>query len=528
MLESLDFRGQRRPAFGAILDFQTRPLAFYEPNGTPRTSLVSHVLTAHVGGSIALWERVRVAANVPVVLSTGGESGVSRGVRYDPPASSQAFGDIRLTVDGRLVGKLDDPITVAIGARLWLPTGSPSSYTGDGGVRVGPRLLAAGSVSAITYSATLGVTLRNPKASEFAGSPVDHELVYGAAVGMKVKGDEIVVGPELYGSTVLSDAFAKRTSPVEILLGGRWMPANGLRLGAGLGTGLAGGYGSPGVRVVAGIEWSPGVAADADGDGVPDGEDACKNEPGMRSAEPAKNGCPAPTGPISDMDGDGIPDKEDACMDVAGDKTDDRRTNGCTDRDGDGILDPLDHCPFASGPKSDNPQKNGCPPPQAVPAEPDDDGDGVPNSTDACKDAPGKAHQEARRNGCPPAFAQGDQIWMLDQLVFRGNTAELDADPVNDATLDAIVAVLSSRQEITKLRIEGHTDNVGNPAALKKLSGERAAAVAKWLIDHGIQRGRLKTVGLGSEQPIRPNDSEEARAQNRRIELHIEEGARSP
>jgi OOP family OmpA-OmpF porin len=82
------------------------------------------------------------------------------------------------------------------------------------------------------------------------------------------------------------------------------------------------------------------------------------------------------------------------------------------------------------------------------------------------------------------------------------------------------IASLMKEHPDLDLLIEGHTDNTGGFEANKKLSRKRAQAVKSALVEnHGIEAGRLKTVGLGSTQPTAPNDTEEGRAQNRRVEL---------
>lgn len=71
-----------------------------------------------------------------------------------------------------------------------------------------------------------------------------------------------------------------------------------------------------------------------------------------------------------------------------------------------------------------------------------------------------------------------------------------------------------------KLSVEigGHTDNVGKPDYKLTLSGRRAAAVKNWLVARGIAAARLTSHGYGDTQPLVKNDSEEHRAQNRRVE----------
>jgi outer membrane protein OmpA-like peptidoglycan-associated protein len=72
-----------------------------------------------------------------------------------------------------------------------------------------------------------------------------------------------------------------------------------------------------------------------------------------------------------------------------------------------------------------------------------------------------------------------------------------------------------------KLKISGHTDNIGNDKNNKKLSHARARAVGNYLISQGISFTRLEIIGLGYEAPLASNDSESGRSQNRRVEFLI-------
>lgn len=555
VLESLDLRGKARPALGAVLDYQRSPLVLREKGGDVRSAIVSDVLTAHVGASFAFVDRLRASLSLPVVLYTTGEAGatVSPPSTYAAPKDSTTQGDARLAVDARLFGEHDGPLTMAVGARLWVPTGAPDSYSGDGTVRFSPHVLAAGNVSMFTYAARAGVLVRNPDAAQFS-DVLGSELLYAAAAGARFADGRATVGPEVFGSTTMSEgAFRTRTSPLEALLGGHYAFPNGLRAGAGVGAGVVSGFGAPAVRVVGSLEWMPEIQHDADGDGIPDGEDACRDVAGVRSAEPSRNGCPAPP-PEVDTDGDGIADRADACPDVRGEATNDPRTNGCIDRDADGIMDPLDRCPFEAGPKSDEPMKNGCPdkdkdkdgiedaadacPDQPGPKSddpekngcpnPDRDGDGIPNAEDACPDQPGKADPAPNKNGCPVAFVDGAQIRIREQVKFKTNSAQIQPGKDSLAVLDAILEVLKTHPEIKRVRVEGHTDNRGDAKKNFKLSQDRAAAVVAWLVEHGVEKGRLTSLGFGMDRPLDANDTEEGRQNNRRVELHIEESGAAP
>jgi outer membrane protein OmpA-like peptidoglycan-associated protein len=88
------------------------------------------------------------------------------------------------------------------------------------------------------------------------------------------------------------------------------------------------------------------------------------------------------------------------------------------------------------------------------------------------------------------------------------------------AELDKVIQYLSEHPSF-KINILGHTDNVGNHASNLLLSTKRAQAVYDYFLSKGIPSIRLSYKGYGDTQPIVPNDSEEHRALNRRVEIKI-------
>jgi outer membrane protein OmpA-like peptidoglycan-associated protein len=87
--------------------------------------------------------------------------------------------------------------------------------------------------------------------------------------------------------------------------------------------------------------------------------------------------------------------------------------------------------------------------------------------------------------------------------------------------LGEIVSLLKANPSIKKMRIEGHTDNRGNADFNLDLSKRRAASVRTWLVQHGIEDGRLESEGYGLTKPIDSNDTEAGRLANRRVEFKI-------
>ena len=108
----------------------------------------------------------------------------------------------------------------------------------------------------------------------------------------------------------------------------------------------------------------------------------------------------------------------------------------------------------------------------------------------------------------------GQTLRLPGPVVFEFGKAVLA--PESAPVLDFVKRYLEARPEVTLLRIENHTDNIGNPNDNQTLSEGRTMAVARWLITQAISCKRLLPVGFGGERPIASNATEEGRAQNRR------------
>jgi len=106
------------------------------------------------------------------------------------------------------------------------------------------------------------------------------------------------------------------------------------------------------------------------------------------------------------------------------------------------------------------------------------------------------------------------------------DTARATLRPGSTGKLDVVYEFLRLKRH-AEVQISGHTDNVGKPKANKTLSEQRAQACRAYLMAKGIDGARIKTAGFGDERPIAPNDTDEGRQKNRRIEV-VELRAASP
>jgi outer membrane protein OmpA-like peptidoglycan-associated protein len=246
-----------------------------------------------------------------------------------------------------------------------------------------------------------------------------------------------------------------------------------------------------------------GCPVDSDGDGVPDYLDRCPDTPAGVTVD--ENGCPI------DSDGDGVPDYLDKCPDTPAAARATVDANGCPkDSDGDGVPDYLDKCPDTPEAAYATVDANGCPK--------DSDGDGVPDYLDKCPDVAGTRTY----NGCPPPELKKQEKEVLEKAA-HGVQFESGKSAIKKASfsvLNEIVMILNNNPTAT-LIVNGHTDNVGKPAANMLLSENRAIAVKKYLLDAGIDESRIKASGYGDTQPLVPNTTKANKEKNRRVEFIV-------
>lgn len=113
-----------------------------------------------------------------------------------------------------------------------------------------------------------------------------------------------------------------------------------------------------------------------------------------------------------------------------------------------------------------------------------------------------------KRQPPPPPFVLSGINFDTGKAIIR---------PESTARLDILFEFMTHKKS-ARVEISGHTDNVGNPKANKTLSHRRAEACRSYLVGKGIDGGRIDAIGYGQERPIVPNDSDENRQKNRRIE----------
>lgn len=106
----------------------------------------------------------------------------------------------------------------------------------------------------------------------------------------------------------------------------------------------------------------------------------------------------------------------------------------------------------------------------------------------------------------------------LDRVYFDQSSYVLRSESFSQ--LDKLVRTLVAEPTL-KIAIAGHTDNVGDRRLNQTLSENRAKVITNYLVSHGIAENRLQYRGYGDTQPAAPNDSEENRRKNRRVEFVV-------
>ncbi len=115
-------------------------------------------------------------------------------------------------------------------------------------------------------------------------------------------------------------------------------------------------------------------------------------------------------------------------------------------------------------------------------------------------------------------LAKENSKFQLHNLVFNQGNPEIPAS--GKVELDRLADWMDSEESV-RIRIEGHTDNIGKQELNLKLSQERVYNVKVYLMKKGIAEERIETIGYGGALPITDNSRESSRKLNRRVEFEI-------
>jgi outer membrane protein OmpA-like peptidoglycan-associated protein len=254
---------------------------------------------------------------------------------------------------------------------------------------------------------------------------------------------------------------------------------------------------------------------DNDNDGILDVDDKCPNNPENMNGVEDHDGCPE--GVDGDRDGDGIPDSKDKCPDQPEDRDGFQDADGCPDPDNDkdGIPDKKDQCPNDPEDRDGFQDVDGCP-------DPDNDRDQIPDVKDKCPNDPETYNGFQDADGCPDkgnVIIQDNNILILQKVMFKTGSAEIL--PESNAILDAVGTTVVHHPEFTLIEVQGHADERSGDEYNLRLTKDRAHAVVEALVQRGVVRDRLQSMGYGEYCPLDPAHNADAWEKNRRVEFKV-------
>jgi len=156
---------------------------------------------------------------------------------------------------------------------------------------------------------------------------------------------------------------------------------------------------------------------------------------------------------------------------------------------------------------------------------------GAQSTADAANKAAAAASERANQVGTQLGGRIDEVVASSRRLVYEVTLSEdqgnfkfggTDLPDAAKARLDEIVSQAKADPKGIYIEIEGHTDNVGNPAFNEKLGMERAEVVKRYLYEqHQVPLHKINVISYGESKPVAPNNTRDGRAQNRRVVVRI-------
>lgn len=496
---------------GLTLDYARNPLVWRYADGS-YTPIIGQQLNLEVAAAVGLMPLVDIAVALPLSIMQRGSPDAGLG-----DLRGAAIGDLRLAPRVALLPERVYGLGVTAVAEVIAPTGDATTFRGERGWALRPALLGSLSLARVRLLGQLSYLARPDAAATNLQLADEVGVSFGAALPLSSWHVGGALLAEASGSTSVLDPFSGGLSALETRLGwrGRWMKS--WLLTTGLGAGVTRAVGTPSYRVLLAVSYAP-QPPDRDGDGIPDGVDACPDNPEDYDRFADLDGCPD-----EDNDNDGIRDVDDACPNVPEDFNGISDLDGCPegdrpDSDGDGIPDDVDQCPQVKEDFDSFEDGDGCP-------DPDNDQDGVPDEDDQCPTEKETINGREDYDGCPDE-GEGVTEYVAEQRIeiketIHFETAKADIKVESQWVLNQVALQILAHPEIELIRIEGHTDSVGAAPGNLALSQARAESVRNYIIGQNVDKARLEAIGFGEDRPIDSNDTIDGRARNRRVEFVI-------
>jgi len=442
--------------------YERNPLELYR-NEEKVGTLVRYRTTAHLAVAYGLWNRLELAAQVPVVLFQRGDDLRSFGVGM--PGQGLSLGTPTLAVRVKLLSESDgNPLDLSLGMHGSPQVGSSQALASE--VRAAPSLMMGRRVTdSLRFAFNTGLMMR-PRVVLTPDSNIQDELSHELRLGAALAS----MGPGLRGEFAVTGSipFGRQGYSLEALGGARLPVSQSIEVFAMSGVGYGNAPGTPTFRVLLGVAYGKSAAifrqADGYGDGWASGDDSCGT--GMVDV----GGCVPQdwAGPMVEETPNGTDGQEELVAMVNDIPT--------MDTDGDSLVDAQDSCPDEFGPVD----SKGCP-------------------------------------MAPEVSVQKGHIKIADTVHFEYNEATIK--PLSYSLLDKVARILVSHKDIIQVSIEGHTSSEGPAEYNRSLSQRRAEAVRTYLNGKGVEAERMVAKGYGEDRPVATNSTEAGRKANRRVEF---------
>ncbi|MCB9679694.1 MAG: OmpA family protein [Alphaproteobacteria bacterium] len=536
----------------SVLHYANHPLVFVDGSGES-TAVVSDVVQLSLLAGYARGP-VRLGIDAPIYLRSAGIEGGETGI-------GDLAGDLKLTFADRRKA----PIGFAVSGRVTFPTTTVDAALGSRGLGYEVAAIVDKDLGPLLVAANIGT--RGIPDADLENLRWSDQLMGRVGLGYAISegaGVSLDVGTHVPYANVVAGAL-----PAEAIAGGWGRISDALVLRGGMGSGFTTGIGAPRYRVITGISYEPRAAQDGDGDGIVDRRDACPDTPEDADGFEDLDGCPEPTRVrVRLVDTDGL--EVDGQWLLKGDTEASGRSGEAAAVPGgaytitafaEGFLERVSE---VSVPDGESHVLEVWLERQVVASHltvriTDEDGADIPGASwsieggdeahgagasivvptgDHTVRAEAVGYRIARQ---PVSIEAGDQaqlgfvlakaraelknerIEIKDSIYFETAKAIIKAE--SHDLLDEVAEVLEAHPELLRIRIEGHTDSRGSASYNLKLSDDRAAAVRDYLVGKGVQADRLDSVGFGEGKPLMLGETEEAWANNRRVDFFVVERA---
>ncbi|MGM0575061.1 MAG: OmpA family protein [Myxococcota bacterium] len=465
---------------------------------------------------VGLFDHLQLDLHLPVAVSMGSGDDTQAIDAVD----GGGLGDMVIRLRGRAIDNRMGGLGLAFNAGVTAPIGDGENFRGDPGVGILAGAIVDWRTEWTVLSFNTGVRIRTEEA-DFITTTFGNEWTYGLGLEVFAVQNRFTIATEIFGRTPFDDVFgSEQTTTLEALFGPKWWIIPGLSLQTAAGTGLVRGIGTPTFRFMAGLQWAP-QAGDADGDGIPDSEDACPLRPEDIDGFADLDGCPD-----DDNDADGIPDSRDRCPMRAEDYNDVDDDDGCPDAivaddvDSDGIPDQIDMCPRRAETYNGFEDEDGCP--DERPKSPEGGAAPAPAPTPSPEDS-GASPDPTPAPG--PVVDPDDDACRLPVGVvipFEPGTAKLAGDAA--MRLDRVASLIQEAEDVESVYVDGHADDGGSEVGNLMLSKKRAEAVKRALAGRGVRRSLVTARGWGDKRPATAPAGGDAEAAGRTVGFRVKLG----